>query len=124
MNRPPLENGASSDGSSHTRDRQAEIYWNRAVMSGCPQSPAVESQNDRVVGPAEAHRTLDDDFQNWLEFRRRGADNPQDLRGSSLLLQRLRKFAPESFGFLCTARLSTRTLSAGKTLTKPFDFLD
>jgi hypothetical protein len=121
---PPLENGASSDGSSHARDWDAEVDWNRALVGGRPQVFAVESENDRVVGSAEARRTLDDNLQDWLELRRRGADNPQDLRGSRLLLQRRRKFAPESFGFLCTARLSTRTLSAGKTLTKPFDFLD
>ena len=124
MNMPPLENGASSDGSSHARDWDAEVDWNRALVGGRPQVFAVESENDRVVGSAEARRTLDDDLQDWLEPRRRGADNPQDLRGRRLLLQRLRKFAPESFGFFCTARLSTRTVSAGKMLTKPFDFLD
>ena len=51
VNSPPLEHGAPSDGATHAGNWEAEVYWNRAVVSGRPQGFAVESENDRVVGP-------------------------------------------------------------------------
>ena len=68
---PPLENGASSDGSSHARDWDAEVDWNRALVGGRPQVFAVESENDRVVSSAEARRTLDDDLQDCAAYAKR-----------------------------------------------------
>src|SRR4029453_13932370 len=120
VNIPALENGASSDGSSHARDWDAEVDWNRAVVGGRPQVFAVESEDDRVVGSAEARRTLDDDLQDWLELRRRGGDNPQDLGGRRLLLVRLRERYTKFFGFLCGRRVLHRALQRRNALAESF----
>src|SRR4029450_294996 len=100
VNIPALENGASSHGSSHARDWDAEVDWNRAVVGGRPQVFTVESEDGRVVGSAEARRTLDDDLQDWLGVRRGGAGNPQGPGGRRLLLQCLAEVAVPRLQFL------------------------
>src|SRR5207245_11550038 len=96
----------------------------RSVMRAEGQPVALASEDASILCLAQAGGALCDSVEHRLDVCRGLTDHTQDLRRPRLLLQRLRKFAPESFGFLSTARLSTSTLSAGKTLAKPFDFFD
>jgi hypothetical protein len=69
----------------------------------------LEFENGRIVGSAEARRTLDDDIKHGLELGRRGADNPQNLSHRRLLLERLGKFLFQiGAGFANAVNVSSR----------------
>jgi len=125
--RPVSESGRLSYGDgAHGRGGRRRMLLMSPSLLVCRYVDefTVEALNDAEGAVAKLHCAGEDRVEDQLDIRRGLADYLQNLARRRLLLQRLRKFAPESFGFLCTVRLSTRTLSAGKTLAKPFDFLD
>ena len=89
VHRTPFEHGASANRSPDDRDDEAGGLRDRTVVRVRPQILAVEAEDGRVRGCAEAGRALDDRLQDRLEVRGRRADDPQDLGGGRLLFERL-----------------------------------
>ena len=52
---------------------------------------AIETVNDRPVGPAQPDRAFDYGFKHRVEIKRRVADDLEHFDGGGLLLQRFRK---------------------------------
>ena len=63
-----LENGATSDAPTGARHSKADSLWNRAPVGGRTEVLPVEFENGRIVGSAEARRTLDDNIKHRLKF--------------------------------------------------------
>ena len=116
-----LENGATSDAPTGARHSKADSLWNRAPVGGRTEVLPVEFENGRIIGSAEARRTLDDNIKHGLELGWRGADNPQNLSCSRLLLQRLSRFIEHPRIFDCDHSLvgeglEQRDLLVGKRI--------
>ena len=74
------------------------------------QQLAIETEDERPVGPAQPGRTFDHGFEHRLQIERRAADDFEHLSGRGLLLQRLGKIARALL-----ARFSSRTFSMAMT---------
>src|SRR5437660_5767882 len=100
MDRPAFERGAGSS----TLPAGANWFLRKPLLEllgsveRCrhPQQLAIETINERSVGPAQPDRTFDHSFEYHLEIERRAADDLENFGGRGLLLPRLGKFAGES----------------------------
>ena len=97
-NRFSLENRTACNLPTHARETNAELLRDRTPVGGYTQVLPVQFEKGYVVCFAVACRAPDDDFQHGLEFGRRSADDPKNLRRSRLLFLRLVQFAAKPCG--------------------------
>src|SRR5438105_12515407 len=65
----------------------------RSMHGHGPEPAALGKPHDAKLSSADARGVLQHCLEYWLQLTRRTADDLQDLRGCSLLLQRLGKLA-------------------------------
>ena len=92
MDRLPIHNGPAGHRTAVDGDglvAPGRKNRDRAVSRHCAERATIRAKDDGVLGVAESRGVLRNGVQHRLEVRRRTADNPEDLAGGGLLLQRL-----------------------------------